>query len=182
MFNKIRNFWKWLKRLVLFLFVILLASTGALLYYTGDLGKSDIVFRRMWNSGVYLLGLSKFKQHSLGDLTVHGLVSVYDGDTFTCHIDGLHPIVGESIGIRIKGIDTPEMRDDRIGVKRKAKQARDYLRRRLLTADVIELRKVERDKYFRILAEVYVDDVLISKELIAKGLAKPYDGGTKSNW
>lgn len=157
-------------------------SVGSLLYYAGDLGKTDVVVRRMWNSLVYLSGLKELKQKDFGHLEVHGLVSVYDGDTFTCHIDGLHPLIGESIGVRIRGIDTPEMRDERANIKAKAIQARDYLRRRMVTAEKIELRNVERDKYFRILADVYLNDILISKELIAKGLAKPYDGGTKIDW
>ena len=34
----------------------------------------------------------------------------------------------------------------------------------------------------RILADVQVDGVSLGEELIKKGLAKPYDGGTKSGW
>jgi hypothetical protein len=155
---------------------------GGIFYYAGTIGKTDVVGRRLWNTVVYATGFSILEQNDFGSLKVYGLVSVYDGDTFTCDIDGLHPIVGERIGVRIRGIDTPEMRDQRPGIKAKAVRARDYLRRRLVTAEVIELRRVERDKYFRILADVHVDDVLISRELVAKGLAKRYDGGTKSEW
>jgi len=170
------------KRLCLALIGVSLLFTASLLYYAGDLKQTDIVFRRMWNSVVYLTGLSQLRQNDFGNLVVHGLVSVYDGDTFTCDIDGLHPLIGESISIRIRGIDAPEMKDERSDIREKSIQARDYLRRRLVTAEKIELRHLERDKYFRILADVYVNEILISRELVAKKLAKPYDGGTKSLW
>ena len=52
-------------------------------------------------------------------------------------------------------------------------------------AQKIELRNVDRDKYFRILANVYVDDKSLSEVLIKNKLALPYDGGRKpanTNW
>ncbi len=47
-----------------------------------------------------------------GDAVVAEVTSIYDGDTFRCNIDGYPGIAGERIGIRINGIDTPEMRDN----------------------------------------------------------------------
>jgi endonuclease YncB( thermonuclease family) len=40
---------------------------------------------------------------------------------------------------------------------------------------------VQRDKYFRVLAEVWADNISIAEILIKNGLAYPYDGETKSN-
>lgn len=113
---------------------------------------------------------------------VSKIISVYDGDTFRCNIEGYPDIVGENIGIRVKGIDTPEMRDKRPEIKAKAIAARDYLRARLAEAETIELREIERGKYFRLVAYVYIDGINVSQELIEKGLALPYDGGTKAKW
>lgn len=45
-----------------------------------------------------------------GNLTVTEVRSIFDGDTFKVHISGLHPIIGQSISIRVNGVDTPEMR------------------------------------------------------------------------
>jgi endonuclease YncB( thermonuclease family) len=180
--TKIGTFYKRIKRWSLALCGLSALSLCSLFYYAGTLGKTDIVFRRLWNTAVYASGLSQLKQTGFGDLELHGLVSVYDGDTFTCDIDGVHPLMGERIGIRIKGIDTPEMNDQRPHVKSKAVLAKRHLQRRLLTADKIELKDLERDKYFRILAEVLVDGVSMGREMVAKGLARPYDGGTKSSW
>lgn len=186
MLKKVKR--KWMNGVRLFKFFsvglagVSALSLGSIFYYAGTIGKTDIVGRRLWNTAVYATGFSVLEQKDFGTLVVHGLVSVYDGDTFTCDLDGLHPLIGERVGIRVRGIDTPEMKDERPDVKRKAIRARDYVRQRLVTAEKIELKKVERDKYFRILADVWVDDVLLSKELLVKGLAKPYDGGTKDAW
>ncbi len=90
--------------------------------------------------------------------------------------------MGERIGVRVRGIDTPEITDQDPKIKQNAILAKEYVQRRLTTAKTIILKNIERDKYFRILADVEVDDVSLSRELLAKGLAKPYDGGTKEQW
>ena len=52
----------------------------------------------------------------------------------------------------------------------------------LRNAKKIELRNIKRGKYFRLLADVYVDDVSIADELMKSGFAVKYDGGTKIDW
>lgn len=117
-----------------------------------------------------------------GNATVTRVVSVYDGDTFRCDIAGYPPVVGHDIGIRVAGIDTPEMKDKRPEVKALAVKARDYVKLRLAGATTIELRNIRRGKYFRLVADVYADGVSVAHELLEAGLAKPYDGGTKERW
>jgi len=34
----------------------------------------------------------------------------YDGDTITVNINDVHPLLGDNINIRVRGIDTPEIR------------------------------------------------------------------------
>ena len=180
--SRFNTLYKRIKRWSIALCGLSILSLGGLFYYAGTLGKTDIVFRRLWNTIVYASGLSQLKQIGFGDLEIHGVVSVYDGDTFTCDIDGLHPLIGERIGVRIKGIDTPEINDQRPHIKSKAIQAQRHLQKRLLTANKIELKSPERDKYFRVIADVFVDDVSMGREMLAKGFAKAYDGGKKSSW
>lgn len=103
------------------------------------------------------------------------VVSVYDGDTFKANIVGYPDIIGENISIRIKGIDTPEIRG---GNPDTALKARAHTERRL-SEGKITLGNLERDKYFRILADVYVDGEHLGNELIEQGLAREYDGGKK---
>jgi endonuclease YncB( thermonuclease family) len=108
--------------------------------------------------------------------------SIYDGDTFRGTIKGWPPIIGEHIGIRIFGIDCPELKDKKPEIKEKARQAKQFTVDHLRKAKVIELKNLRRDKYFRILADVYVDGKNLGHELIKQGHAKTYDGGTKEQW
>lgn len=110
------------------------------------------------------------------------LVRVYDGDTITVNIPGWPPVVGEEIGIRVRGVDTPEIRGKCSREKQQALQARDYLRRHLAEANSIELHDIERGKYFRLVATVLADGVDIAQILIAADLGRRYNGGSRSGW
>jgi endonuclease YncB( thermonuclease family) len=118
-----------------------------------------------------------------GSVPVSEVTSIYDGDTFRCTIQGYPPIIGERIGIRVAGIDCAEMKDSRPQIKQLAQQAKQLSVALLRDAHKIELRHMRRDKYFRIVAEVWIDDTIsLSQELLKAGLAKPYDGGHKDGW
>jgi len=117
-----------------------------------------------------------------GDATNVKVVSIYDGDTFKCSIISYPAIIGDNIGIRISGIDCPEMTDKRLNIRALAQQAKQYTVARLRAGKSICLLNMRRDKYFRIVADVTVDGKNLAQELIGKGLAKPYDGGTKEAW
>lgn len=110
------------------------------------------------------------------------VVSVYDGDTFSVNMPKWPDVVGKKIGIRIRGIDAPELLDQRKEVKALAQKAKTHVADRLNKAKKVELRHLSRDKYFRLDADVFVDGEDLGKELIDMGLAKPYDGGTKPKW
>jgi endonuclease YncB( thermonuclease family) len=117
-----------------------------------------------------------------GTATVKEIISIYDGDTFRVNLEGYPPIIGNNISIRINGIDTPEMKDKRPEVKALARKAKQFVVKRLSEGQVIELRNMQRGKYFRIVADVFIDGVSLGDELIKAGLAKPYDGGRKPEW
>ena len=117
-----------------------------------------------------------------GTVTVSEVVAIYDGDTFTANIAGWPPLIGERVKVRVAGIDCPEMRDDRPEVKALARKAKQFTVARLRAAQTIELRDMRRGKYFRILADVYCDGESLAEALLAAGLAKPYEGGTRPEW
>lgn len=50
--------------------------------------------------------------------------TIYDGDTFRANIDGWPSVVAESMPIRTKGIDTPELRGKCQAEKEAAKAAK----------------------------------------------------------
>ncbi len=130
-----------------------------------------------------LLSISAFAGGTTyGTVIVTRINSVYDGDTFKCDVDNWPSILGDNIGIRINGIDTPEMKDKRPHIKIHAVKARDYVRKRLQAASVVELRNIQRGKYFRVVADVFVDGVSLGVELISLGLAYEYHGGKKRDW
>ena len=80
-----------------------------------------------------------------------------DGDTFRCDIDKHTPIAGKNISIRLRGINTPELKSKAPELRKSAYEEKERLERLLTSAKVIELRNLGRDKYFRINADVYID-------------------------
>lgn len=106
-------------------------------------------------------------------------VSVYDGDTIFVNICNWPEIIGKRIGIRINGIDTPERNAKNPKIKILAAEARMFVVQTLNDADKIELRNMNRGKYFRIVADVFVNGQNLSDMLVDKKLAKRYDGKEK---
>jgi len=41
---------------------------------------------------------------------------------------------------------------------------------------------MQRDKYFRILANMIIDGISLADSLINNGLARSYDGGKRDGW
>ena len=109
------------------------------------------------------------------------VIKVYDGDTIT--IASKLPMRNSPIyrfSVRLNGIDTPEIKTKNANEKEIAEKARDYLSSLILNNHV-QLREVTTEKYGRLLAEVYFDDIHINQHLISKKYAVTYDGGTKQN-
>jgi endonuclease YncB( thermonuclease family) len=117
-----------------------------------------------------------------GTVIVSNVISVYDGDTFRVDINSLSPIAGKNIPIRVNGVDTPEIRGKCPYEKKLAYKAKDFVMNKLLKAKRIELKNIQRGKYFRIVADVYVDGVSLEQELLDRGLAYKYSGKKKLGW
>jgi len=116
------------------------------------------------------------------DVKISKVISIYDGDTLRVNIDSFPDIVGKNIRIRIKGIDAPEIKGKCQTEIDLAIMARDYLRNAINQSSQIELRNIERGKYFRIVGELYIDGENISKGLIKEKLVYIYHGGKKRSW
>lgn len=106
-------------------------------------------------------------------------VKNYDADTITVDIPNVHPLIGKNISIRVRHIDAPEMKGSLPCEKEVSRMARNLVENLLKNAKVIDLENVDRDKYFRILADVMVDGKNLKEFLIKNNLAYSYDGGTK---
>lgn len=121
-------------------------------------------------------------EKTYGEVIVKEVTSIYDGDTFTVNLKDYPPIIGERISVRIYGIDTPELRDNRPEVRDLALRAKQTTVAELRGAKIIKLKNMRRDKYFRILADVEVDGRSLAKTLLEGGYAQPYYGETKPKW
>lgn len=125
-----------------------------------------------------LLGIVEAKQN-YGNTLVDEVTSIYDGDTFRVNIKSYPPIIGQKMSIRLNGVDTPEMRGKCEKEKKLARKAKEFTVTQLRNGKKIELRNIQKGKYFRIVADVYIDNKSLAKELIKNNHAVPYTGGTK---
>lgn len=103
----------------------------------------------------------------------------YDADTITVSISAVHPLLGEKVSVRVKGIDAPEIKGKLPCEKEQARTAQRLIENLLQRAKRIDLQNVERDKYFRILADVIIDGQDVKQILLKNKLAYGYEGGTK---
>ena len=107
------------------------------------------------------------------------VVKVVDGDTIDVIIDlGFNLTKKERI--RLAGIDAPESRTTDLNEKKYGVEAKEFLQRRL--NDCVNLKvKTEKDgKYGRMLGWIYCSTTNINEEMVYRGYAWNYDGGSKS--
>ena len=104
---------------------------------------------------------------------VKEILKVYDGDTITVLIDcGFHVYRRESL--RLALIDAPEVRGDS---RQEGLKSRDWLRLKLYQAEelnkdiIIKTQKDKTGKYGRYIAEIFIDDISLNKQLVQEGLA-----------
>lgn len=110
------------------------------------------------------------------------VVSVYDGDTFTAdaHVWPGHYI---NTGVRVLGVDTPEIKGKCPEEISLAQKARDYVNGLLTKAQVVELHNIQTDKYGgRVEADVYVDGENLAELITKSGLGRPYEGEKRPGW
>jgi endonuclease YncB( thermonuclease family) len=113
------------------------------------------------------------------------VIKVYDGDTIT--IATRLPYKDSPLyrfPIRLKGIDSAEIKSKNENEKKHAINARDALSELILHKTVV-IKNIENEKYGRMLADVYLGEIYLNDWMIEKGYAVKYDGGTKqipSNW
>lgn len=107
------------------------------------------------------------------------VVKVYDGDTIT--IASKLSIPDSPVyrfSVRLAGIDSAEIKGETNAEKTIAIQSRDALHK-LIFGKIVTLKDVSIEKYGRILATVYYNDINVCKWMLDNNYAIPYDGGTK---
>jgi len=109
------------------------------------------------------------------------VIKCYDADTIT--IASKLPFQDSPLyrlSVRLNGIDTPEIKGKGVSEEEKecAKVARDFVSN-LVLHKYVRLENIESEKYGRILADVYIDNIHLNALLINERYALPYNGGTK---
>lgn len=108
------------------------------------------------------------------------VASVYDGDTFKINLNCSLAVYCEKVPVRVRGVDTPEIKGKTEREKKFAAQAKEFTRR-FLAVSPVTLTECGRDKYFRLLCNVSNGEGKdLARELIKHKLGYAYDGGTKS--
>ena len=110
------------------------------------------------------------------------VVRVIDGDTLKLKV---HIWLGQTVEVdmRVAGIDAPELRGKCPSERALAQEARDYLAS-LVGGRAIRIAQIRNDKYGgRVIADVSEPEVGdIASAMIARGLARTYDGGKREPW
>ena len=114
------------------------------------------------------------------EYAIKQVVKVVDGDTIDIIID-LGFDLTKKERVRLAGIDTPESRTRDLEEKELGLEAKDFLTRRLEDGMISGLKvKTEKDgKYGRMLGWVFCGQTNINEEMVYRGYAWEYDGGTK---
>lgn len=116
------------------------------------------------------IGLRKEVKNTVG--IFYEVTRVVDGDTIEILMGG------RKEKIRLIGINTPEMNDERGEVQCFAEEAKDRMKE-LVSGKIIKLEYDEtqnlRDTYNRILAYIYLEDEqMLNRKMIAEGYAYEY--------
>lgn len=109
------------------------------------------------------------------------IASIYDGDTFKINLNCSLAVYCEKVPVRVRGVDTPEIKGKTEREKKLAQQAKEFAKE-FLSQEPINLSNCSRDKYFRLLCDVKNGQGKdLARELIKHDLGYSYDGGTKSD-
>ena len=107
---------------------------------------------------------------------------IYDGDTFFLVCPDCPK---GKLGVRVMGVDTPELRGRCKLEKQRARLAKQFAVAQLRSGQKIVLvpnPKRRYDRYQRLLANVLIDGTDLGAALIAEGLGRPYSGEKRKGW
>jgi endonuclease YncB( thermonuclease family) len=111
---------------------------------------------------------------------VKEVVKVVDGDTIDVVID-LGFDLSKKERVRLAGIDTPESRTRDLKEKKLGLEAKEHLSTNLTNAKQLIISTEKDGKYGRMLGTIHMNDDIVSlnQQMIDKGYAWEYDGGSK---
>lgn len=133
------------------------------------------------NNTAYLKNIS-YKETNIfiPEIRFAKVIKVYDGDTIT--VAAKLPFENSPIyrfSVRLRGIDSPEIKGTTKQECELAIKSRDALHN-LIFGKIIELKNNGKEKYGRLLADIYFKDLHINNWMVDNGYALKYDGGKKT--
>ncbi len=109
-------------------------------------------------------------------------ISAYDGDTVTVRA-WIWPGHSVETSVRVRGIDTPEIRGRCEAEKLAAIKARDHVRMLLQEAADVALAEIAPDKYGgRVVARLLINGEDFALLMLAAGHGRAYDGQARAGW
>lgn len=143
--------------------------------------KSKNIMKIISSIVVTLTLLIAFTAYAASSTHKKEVIRIIDGDTFEISTKQESLMINElKLMVRIKGVDTPEKKGKCQKEKDLALAANNFISK-LLLGKKVQLTDIEWDKFGgRILANVSIDGLDVSKELISNGLAIQYNGEKKT--
>lgn len=182
-----------LNAILVFIFGIIL---GVILIFAGDSDVLEDYQRQLYRAAIHDTETQVYD----GDTIEHVLIKIKDMDlerilhaddfgdvwpTILLSEDGLYT----KIAVRLSGIDAPELHPKTAGRSKQSilNEKKAALNARQHVIDLLEANQnrfmvtnVSIGKYGRLVCDVFVGDVNVSKSLLENRLAVPYDGGAKT--
>ena len=115
-------------------------------------------------------------------ITAGEVIHVYDGDTIT--IVSKLPYDESPLYrflVRLAGIDCAEIKGKTEKERELAQKAKNALQKLILNK-VVTLKNLKTEKYGRVLADVYLEDLHVNKWMLDNNYAVQYSGGKKTDW
>ena len=113
-------------------------------------------------------------------ITFGKVIKTYDGDTITIAAKLPYP---ESpiyrFSVRLRGIDAAEIKGGTAKEKEIAQESKQILSD-MIMGKMVTLVDVDTEKYGRLLAYVYIDDICLNTYMLLHGHTVEYDGGKKN--
>lgn len=127
---------------------------------------------------IMILPLSSQAENSLN------IRRVIDADTLMIYTPFMPPPLKQQTPLRLSNVDTPNIKrwancnkEAELGQK-----AKEFVELAIKKSKTQQVKIVGRDKYGRLLGQVYLDKKSLSDSLIEAKLARPYFGGKKQSW
>lgn len=139
------------------------------LWCRGSWGRTPSlsIFRLVFIAVLFVAAFGAVMAAEAAKILVGQVMTVVDGDTIQVRL-------GESTeNVRYIGVDSPEMRHPTRGEEPGAREATETNRKLVRDQTVrLELDAQERDGYGRLLAYVYVGNMMVNAEMVAQGYAQ----------